>query len=118
MSDINLMYAIIGCVVGAISGAIIGRFQVYNTMIKTNLLGDDNAELGEDRKSQGSSYALLVVGILFLCIGILILFGAGALTGGKSSGDASFGTLVVFGAIMAFFGGFMTYHGVKMSSNK
>ncbi len=112
----NIAGGILGLVFGAVIGALVGRYKIYHSLNKTNLIGMDtfgNHEL-KQKTSLGSAIFTGFVGTIFAVIGSLLTIYASSIMNAANNPDpnsnvtvrvyTSEGGLMVFGALMAAMG--------------
>ena len=106
--DLQNIVTVVGAVLGIICGFFIGRFKVYTSLNKSNTIGDSlNPELGADaHRSQGGPLTI-VVGMIFLVMGIAIIIKAPDIAQQNTM------TLYIFGTFAAAIGGLCVYAGFK-----
>lgn len=122
-SMINLL-TIIGAVVGILLGIFVGRFRIYYSLNKSNSIGNGrNPELDKEKDiSSGNRAMILVVGLIFLILGIGIIvmslgtFGAASEIADETARYVDLqnqGMLIVFGGVCVFMGGLVTFASIK-----
>lgn len=96
----------IGALVGIVAGVIIGRFNVYYKLNRTNNFVADE-EYGEEKISKSGSLFLIIGSLFFLA------FGIGCLMLIKVLGISQLGTLLVFAMLFMLAASIMLSKGIN-----
>lgn len=104
MSTTRILLIIVGIIFGALCGYISGKHRIYYNLYKANAIGDES-QMANSQHNQGGSTAGIIVGFIFLIIGIFVTIAFLQREGGMEAN----GTYIIFGAIMALFGGFIAF---------
>ena len=106
--DLQNIATVAGAVLGILCGFFIGRFRVYTSLNKSNTIGDSlNPELGADAHRSQGGVLPIVVGLIFLIIGIVIIINAPGIAQQNTM------TLYIFGTFAAAIGGLCVFAGFK-----
>ena len=123
----SFVFALLGILVGAVTGIAIGFCQTYTSVNEKNTIGSSrNPELPPvPPTSVGNRIFMIVFGLIFFAAGVLMLF-LGVKYLGLSGAElaqamgpnthvasgVSGGTLVVLGLFLGFIGGGVTVTGI------
>ena len=118
----NIAGAVFGLMVGAAFGVLIGRYKIYYSLNRTNLLGDDSFGAEDlNRKKMSDTIIGVAVGVIFTIIGVILTVSASNVMKAASNLESSVTVrvntsetgLMVFGAVLVAFGIIGIWAGIK-----